>query len=246
VAGFGFVRQDHLWVFRVTPGLPDRKPAIYARDGSSWSKRHTLKLESNPEALHFLPDSQHLVFSRREDFRLNYLSLSQPGFPIQSFNLNERQDEHVSFTIMHIARHPTEPLLSLQTDATQSQIFLVPFLSHERLATLFTSASQSEYSTPRHAWFPDGSAIAVASDDGLIWVVEPSTGRTIQCVRAHGLSDVELARTSTKEEIRARIQQDKGSSLIKDICVFEGPDGPTIGTCSYDRTIRLTQCRRRG
>lgn len=72
---------------------------------------------------------------------------------------------------MHICRHPTQPWLSLQTNSTQSQIFVVPYLSNARVATLYTTASHSEYSTPRHAWFPDGSAVALNSDEGFVVIV---------------------------------------------------------------------------
>jgi WD40 repeat protein len=243
MVSYRFVRQEHLFVLLDWPFRRAKvETGIYKRDGKTWPKRFTAQLESNPEALQFLPDSSYLVYSRREDYRLNYISLTE-GFVTISYNLNERQDAHVSFTIMHIARHPTQPVLSLQTDSNQSQIFLVPYESAERLATLYTSASHSEYSTPRHAWFSDGSAIAINSDDGLLWAVSPLDGRTIQCVRAHGIADAELAQLASKEELRARIQKDKGSSNIKDVCVFtsEGT-GPVIATCSYDRTIRLTHC----
>lgn len=68
-------------------------------------------------------------------------------------------------------QHPKKRLLSLLTDSNQSQLLLVPFFSGDRLSTLYTSASHSAFSAPRHAWFPDGSAVALNGDDGLVTVV---------------------------------------------------------------------------
>lgn len=80
-----------------------------------------------------------------------------------------------------------------------SRIFLYPFLDGERKLTLWTGAcafpspvssflllSRSltrgswvffraacdQFSSPRMAWFPDGSAVAVTSDDGVVRVVD--------------------------------------------------------------------------
>lgn len=78
----------------------------YTADGQ-WQvlQRHTLA--KNPEAILFTPDDSHLIFTQRDDCFVHYLPMSNTlphgsAPKILSFNFNETQDEHVSFSVVDI------------------------------------------------------------------------------------------------------------------------------------------------
>lgn len=108
----------------------------------------------------------------------------------------------------------------MQTDTPISRIIILPFHSEERLRqTSYTSAEQSEFSNPRHAWLPGGAGVAVSSDDGILRVVDLE-GKIRSRISAHGLaaSQDEEAIPGTgpaSERLRAAYQSDRGSSVIR-------------------------------
>jgi len=69
------------------------------------------------------------------------------------------------------------------------RILVVPLplrsASASRPRILYTQAEQGDYSTMRHAWLPDGSAVAVSSDDGIVRVIDLA-GTIVAQVPAHG------------------------------------------------------------
>ena len=48
-----------------------------------------------------------------------------------------------------------------------------------------THAPQNDYSTPRCAWRPDGSALWVSGDDGVIRGIDAETGKISRELRGH-------------------------------------------------------------
>lgn len=48
-----------------------------------------------------------------------------------------------------------------------------------------TLAPQTQYSTPRLVWRPDGSGIYVSSDDGLVRGIEVATGKVVAAMEGH-------------------------------------------------------------
>ncbi|KAL8280816.1 hypothetical protein RQP46_006820 [Phenoliferia psychrophenolica] len=211
--------------------------------------RHTHECKSNPEAVIFLPSSSHLVFACRDDHILHYLSLPSPTGPssptdytLTGYNLNENGDAWVSFSVLYITLHPKLPLLSLQTSTENSRILLYPFHSSQRLLTLFTTAEQGEYSTPRHAWLPDGSAALVNSEDGILRVVDLQ-GKVRQRIPAHGVAGPveegeDDAAEGRLERARLRREADRGSSVVKDVAVIERDGHLVFVSCGFDKTLR--------
>ena len=63
---------------------------------------HERATRTNPEGATFLPGSDYLVYSCRDDHLLHYLSMPgkdvQKGFESNTFNLNENGDSWVSFS----------------------------------------------------------------------------------------------------------------------------------------------------
>jgi WD40 repeat protein len=148
---------------------------------------------------------------------------------------------------LSITLHPILPLLSLQTSTTNARILLYPFHSNTRLLTLHTSASQSDYFNPRHAWLPSGAACVVNSEDGIVRVVDLN-GKVVVSKGAHGpaapLEDVEgMSEELRSERARARREADKGSSVIRDVEVLplEGAaaDEVRLLSCGFDKTVKV-------
>jgi WD40 repeat protein len=65
-----------------------------------YKKDFSKKTSTNPETIVFHPSSSHLIYSCRDDNYLRYVDLnSDTDYKVTSFNLNENQDNHVSFSV---------------------------------------------------------------------------------------------------------------------------------------------------
>lgn len=90
---------------------------------------YSLQTTSNPEAIARLSSPEDgkrwLVWAMRDDCFVHYLdvegsiALGLGGAPVKTkFNTNElATDEHISYSILSIVKHPHVPLLSLVTGA---------------------------------------------------------------------------------------------------------------------------------
>ncbi|GAA5943755.1 hypothetical protein JCM3775_000943 [Rhodotorula graminis] len=226
---------------------------------------HRLATRSNPEAAVWLPDGSELVWSAREDHRLHYLRMTgaaggsgregkgdERGWTESYVNLNPNGDAFVSFSILSITLHPTLPLLSLQTSTTSARLLLYPFHSSTRLATIHTTAAQSDYFSPRHAWLPDGSAAVVNSEDGVVRVVDVrgnvrvfqgAHGSAAPLEGGEGEGEGDELRS---ERARLRREADRGSSVVRDVEVLvdeeDSAGRPTrwrIVSCGFDKTVKV-------
>lgn len=153
---------------------------------------------------------------------------------------------------LHMTIHPVLPILSLQTSTENARVLLYPFHSAQRLATIHTTASQSEFTTARHCWTPDGGAVLVNSDDGVLRLVDVHEN-VLARVGAHGQAapfdedDGEQSRRQQEEEsivvrterARLRRERDKGSSVIKDVVCFEIHEKLAFSSCGFDKTVKL-------
>ncbi|GAA5854313.1 hypothetical protein JCM8547_001778 [Rhodosporidiobolus lusitaniae] len=218
---------------------------------------HTATTRTNPEAAVFLPDSDWLVWTARDDHLLHYLRVPAAGeketkggaWEENTYNLNENGDAFVSFSVLTLTLHPCLPLLSLQTSTSTARLLLYPFHSSTRLLTLHTTASQSDYFAPRHTWLPDGSAAVVNSEDGIIRLIDLS-GRVRLAKGAHGpAAPLETAEGEVSEELRserarARREADKGSSVVRDVEVLPhyGDAGEVaLLSCGFDKTVKVLE-----
>ncbi|BGP08400.1 hypothetical protein JCM10049v2_004247 [Rhodotorula toruloides] len=216
---------------------------------------HTIESRTNPEAAIWLPDSQWLVWSARDDHLLRYLRVPDDDageWWTEEVNLNENGDSFTSFSVLSIGLHPTLPLLSLQTSTLSARILLYPFRSATRLLTLHTTASQSDYFNPRHAWLPSGAGVVVNSEDGLLRIVD-LRGRVRVSQGAHGAAappeDGEEGLTEEVRSERARLRReaDKGSSVIRDVEVLVDEDdkgsvaGWKVVSCGFDKTVKVLE-----
>ncbi|BGP24940.1 WD40 repeat containing protein [Rhodotorula toruloides] len=216
---------------------------------------HTIESRTNPEAALWLPDSQWLVWSARDDHLLRYLRVPDDDadeWQTEEVNLNENGDSFTSFSVLSIGLHPTLPLLSLQTSTLSARILLYPFHTATRLLTLHTTASQSDYFNPRHAWLPSGAGVVVNSEDGLLRIID-LRGRVRVSQGAHGAAapadDGEEGLTEEVRSERARLRReaDKGSSVIRDVEVLVNKDdkgsvtGWKVVSCGFDKTVKVLE-----
>ncbi|GJN90773.1 hypothetical protein Rhopal_003787-T1 [Rhodotorula paludigena] len=272
IATIGYDKHIHIYRFDLSDcssssseaptALDDEEPDPLATcPDVTLTKAHTVTARTNPEAAVWLPDSQWLVWSAREDHLLHYLRAPADSaaagaddaavWEEQTINMNENGDSFVSFSVLFITLHPTLPLLSLQTNTPSARILLYPFHSSTRLLTLHTTASQSDYFAPRHAWLPSGSAVAVNSEDGALRLVD-LRGRVRLLAGAHGAAappdedEVALDAQLRSERARLRREKDKGSSVIRDVEVLGGDEDAQgrrtpwrIVSCGFDKTVKV-------
>ncbi|GAA5985475.1 hypothetical protein JCM11641_007080 [Rhodosporidiobolus odoratus] len=263
IATLGYDKLIHLYRFSLSSPSPADEPALL--DGEvpdSLASNPTVSLtlvrtdtaRTNPEAAVFLPDSTWLVWAARDDHLLHYLQVPDEGkeedeaaWATEEHNLNENGDAFVSFSVLSIGLHPTLPLLSLQTDTSNARILLYPFHSSTRLLTLHTTASQSEYFNPRHAWLPSGAGVIVNSEDGVVRIVDLQ-GRVRVQKGAHGpAAPLEGADAEGESEelksarARARREADKGSSVIRDVEVLPCEGGWKVLSGGFDKTVKVLE-----
>ncbi|GAA5863263.1 hypothetical protein JCM3774_000833 [Rhodotorula dairenensis] len=244
---------------------------------------HAIPTRTNPEAAVWLPmpagpdpAEAWLVWTAREDNLLHYVEAPprsemtsleearQQKWDTEEWNLNENGDSFISFSILSISLHPTLPILSLQTSTASARLLLYPFHSATRLLTLHTSASQSDYFNPRHAWLPSGAGVVVNSEDGVVRLVDLQ-GRVRLSRGAHGVAapdeelehliaeegqdlSVERRRELKSERARLRREADRGSSVVRDVEVLlpteddkgiVGTTGWRVVSCGFDKTVKV-------
>ncbi|CED82079.1 G protein beta subunit-like protein [Phaffia rhodozyma] len=204
-----------------------------------------LEVKSNPEGLVFGPPTEEtgeaawLAFTTRGDHHIKYLMLpssveDQAEWEIRKFNLNPNGDDFVSFSILSLALHPSNKFIAMTTgDHTgpqSSRVFLYPFLSKERKATLWTGSECDQFTVTRMSWAPSGNFVAVTSTDGYVRLLDLQ-GRVRRAIRAHG----EHPTTGVKNDV------------VRDVFIFskgttesEGNgEGWKVLSCGFDWTVRL-------
>jgi WD40 repeat protein len=73
-----------------------------------------IKVESNPEAIVWHPQSTWLLYTLRSSHLLYYVSMNGWQTRTKSFNPHPR-DNHVSFSVLNLAIHPSGRILACQT-----------------------------------------------------------------------------------------------------------------------------------
>jgi WD40 repeat protein len=129
-----------------------------------------------------------------------------------SFNMNELQDNHVSFTVLAVSISPCKKLVAAATD--RSRIIVFPVHSSQQLRNFYTVPIDS-YSSPRLIWSKNSRFLYCSGADKLIYALDIITGLTVPAqLKGH-------------------------SEKIKGIAWHTGAKG--ILSCGFDKTIRLWQ-----
>lgn len=151
-----------------------------------------LELSTRPEAIvltkipNLAGDEPVLVFSREGSTNLYIHHLNSTMDLITTHNLSPHENTWSTFHAMSLALHPTVPgLIAVGTNHVPHMKLLIVDLTKipnngDEAGTelaVFTGAPQSAYSTAVVAWRPDGGAVWVNADDGVVRGVERVTGK---------------------------------------------------------------------
>ncbi|WVQ74371.1 hypothetical protein IAR50_003971 [Cryptococcus sp. DSM 104548] len=198
---------------------------------------HRCKLDSNPEALLFHPNSTWLLYTTRSSHELHYLAL--PGDSTdarlwtqttKSFNPHP-MDTHVSFTVLNMSLHPSGKIVACQTGDHRGSggerilLYGIEPEETERLACLWTGEEGDDYVLPRMDFLPDGSGIITTTSTGYLNLFTMK-GEKRSSVKVHG---VVSARSAPSE-------------VIRDCAVVPTPDGSCdVVSVGYDCQVRFSK-----
>lgn len=253
--------QAHAESSRATerPSLDDEDDAELAEDPClRYEERHRVETKTNPEALEFHPDGTHLIYTLRSSHLLYYISLpspassdataesttggtTEPPFSTSTKSFNPHPlDNHVSFSVLNLAIHPSGRIIACQTGDHAGQggerILLYGIepdsSGEERLAVLWTGEPGDAYVLPKMAWLPDGSGLVTTTTTGHLNLIDLN-GKIRSKLKVHG----EMLNGMTT------------SNIIRDLEVVERPVGEGEGhggpgwqviSVGYDSTIKLS------
>nr|XP_031861630.1 uncharacterized protein CI109_002860 [Kwoniella shandongensis]KAA5528702.1 hypothetical protein CI109_002860 [Kwoniella shandongensis] len=201
-----------------------------------YTEVHRIKVDSNPEAILFHPESSWLMYTTRSSHLLTYVRLpsssteGQWQVKTKSFNPHP-MDNHVSFAVLNLALHPSGRVIACQTGdhrggaGERILIYGVEPEETERLACLWTGSEGDDFVLPRMAWLPDGSALITTTPNGYLNLISLS-GETRSSVKIHGAQDLGQA----------------SSEVVRDCYVVSTDDGDwEVLSVGYDRQIRISR-----
>jgi len=139
-------------------------PKLACEPDLRFTEVRRIKVESNPEAILFHPESTWLMYTIRSAHLLYYVKLDTWEIQTKSFNPHP-MDTHVSFSILNLALHPSLRMLACQTGdhrggaGERILLYGVEPDETERLGCLWTGSEGDDFVLPRMAWLPDGSGL---------------------------------------------------------------------------------------
>ncbi|WVW86312.1 hypothetical protein I302_108354 [Kwoniella bestiolae CBS 10118] len=217
--------------------LDDKDDLLLAAEPNlRYSEVHRVKVDSNPEAILFHPESTWLMYTLRSSHLLYYVRLPSLDHhrlweaKTKSFNPHP-MDNHVSFSILNMALHPSNKIIACQTGDhrgnTGERILLygVEPEDTERLAVLWTGSEGDDFVLPRMSWLPDGSGLITTTPNGYLNLISLS-GENRSSVKIHGA--VNLGQAS--------------SEVVRDCTVVSTEDGDWEAvSVGYDRQVRISR-----
>ncbi|WWC91850.1 uncharacterized protein L201_006797 [Kwoniella dendrophila CBS 6074] len=219
--------------------LDDTDDILLASEpGLRYQEVHRIKVESNPEAILFHPDSTWLLYTLRNSHLLHYIRLPSSersevkdwGTTTKSFNPHP-MDNHVSFSVLNMALHPSGKIVACQTGDhrgnTGERILLYGIEPEEtdRLAVLWTGSEGDDFVLPRMSWLPDGSGLITTTPNGYLNLISMS-GENRSSVKIHGA--VNLGQAS--------------SEVVRDCTVVTTERGDwEVVSVGYDRQVRISR-----
>ncbi|WVQ84556.1 hypothetical protein IAT38_006710 [Cryptococcus sp. DSM 104549] len=212
-------------------------PALACEPMLRFKEARRIVLDSNPEAILFHPKSTWLMYTTRSSHCLNYVRLPNQLGPeeeqwkirTKSFN-SHSMDNHVSFSVLNLALHPSGLLLACQTGDHRGnageRILLYGIEPEEtkRLACLWTGSQGDDYVLPRMAWLPNGSGLVTTTPDGFLNLLS-ANGHTRSSVPIHG--------TTSSGQATSRVVRD--CSVIA-----TGEDSWEVISVGYDQQVRIS------
>jgi len=124
-------------------------------------------------------------------------------------NLNQMGDDHVSFTVLDLNLSPNGKFLLASTDKSRLLLYSVGTTLQLRF---YYGAVNDDLCQTRTSWHPSGSYIFVTSQDHKVYCWHVTSQRLHCQLKGH-------------------------SAAVRDIDM--SPDGSTLVSCAFDKTVRL-------
>ncbi|OCF34194.1 hypothetical protein I316_04144 [Kwoniella heveanensis BCC8398] len=230
-------------------------PLLASEPMLRYEEVHRVKVDSNPESIIFHPQSTYLMYTVRSSHLLYYLRLHQPsGSPLgprswetitKSFNPHP-MDNHVSFSVLNMALHPSGKIIACQTGDHRGNagerilLYGVEPEETERLGVLWTGSEGDNFVLPRMAWLPDGSGIVTTTPNGYLNLLTLA-GETRSSVKIHGASNLGQA---SSDVVRDCVVVPVSGPASSDEDMQGGADVSTgweVISVGYDRQVRISR-----
>ncbi|KAG8469118.1 hypothetical protein KFE25_007636 [Diacronema lutheri] len=152
-----------------------------------------------------------LVASVQDSHVLKYYDCAAQR--LWSVSMNELDDEHVSFSAMHIAVHPSGKYLAVATD--RQRTFVYEWGSRTRVRTLISDFKADDFApAPRQSWDADGRHLYVAAGEATVALWDVGMERQVSQLVGH-------------------------SAIVRGLHVCDRPGSRRAVTCSFDKTVRV-------
>jgi hypothetical protein len=256
--------DKHIVIYRLTTDdepeevLDDTdEPYLACEPGVRYTEYRRIKVDYNPEALLFNPNSQWLMYTTRSSHQLYYVPLGGATDPVRTKSFNHHAyDTHVSFSVLNMALHPSGKIIACQTgdhagnagerillygvDVEDVSLSSARGLMSDRATRVYLD--RIRYRRLRNSAYElvtrwDGSNVSMqvelhadgrtTSPNGLLHLLSIS-GEIRTSLRVHGLS-VEAVGAAT-------------SGIIRDCAVVDLGDSEwEVVSVGYDRVVRISR-----
>lgn len=158
----------------------DKFVHIYKMDGETANLYESIEFPENPECLTYTHDSEQLLIGVRNYCWLTHFELDTKT--TTRVNLNELNDEHVSFSPLHMSLSPDGRTVLMSTDKNYLVLYQ---LGESKVLRRFWDIKADSDTAPRHVWHRSGRYIISSSVGKDLMVWEVASQRQVAVLRAH-------------------------------------------------------------
>eukprot|EP00936_MAST-01D_sp_MAST-1D-sp1_P000197 g197.t1 len=161
-------------------------------------------------------------------------------------NMNERGDDHVSFSVLHLSASPDGRHLLAATDKSRHILFdattlaatnTAPSGAALRIVRNFYGHRADEYSQPRAAWMQSGTfLLSTSQEDNRVHVWCAASGKLVRTLDGHSKLVRDLACASLSLDPRQAPEQCEKMADLDD--KDRAVQGCVLATASYDKDVR--------
>eukprot|EP01117_Protostelium_nocturnum_P019229 TRINITY_DN8280_c0_g1_i2.p1 TRINITY_DN8280_c0_g1~~TRINITY_DN8280_c0_g1_i2.p1 ORF type:complete len:409 (+),score=118.06 TRINITY_DN8280_c0_g1_i2:67-1293(+) len=192
-------------------GSHDRTARLYRwnDESNSFQFVESFEFNQNVETIAFTNDGNKMYIGVRETNYLQIFNLAN-GNEKTKLNMNEKGDDHVSFSALNIQFHPTDDSFFLV--ATDRGRMILYQQGNSVPLRNFWGADNDMYSNPRCAWHHSGKYVYCTSQDYKIHCWEVSNQTSVSKLVGH-------------------------KSTVRDL--VHHPVENLLATCSFDKSVKL-------